>query len=63
MDKALKDAPTRSVSVPLGGLHLTAWRVPTNAGGLMTVGFVADTPLRPDLRPSIDSELRKGGDA
>jgi hypothetical protein len=29
----------------------------------MTVGFVADTPLRPDLRPSIDAELRKGADA
>jgi hypothetical protein len=63
MDKALKDAPTRSVSVPLGGLHLTAWRVPTDPGGLMTVGFVADAPLRPDLRPSIDAELRKGSDA
>jgi hypothetical protein len=63
MDKALKDAPTRSVSVPLGGLHLTAWRVPVDSGGLMTVGFVADTPLRPDLRPGIDAELRKGGDA
>jgi hypothetical protein len=63
MDKALKDAPTRSVSVPLGGLHLTAWRVPVDTGGLMTVGFVADTPLRPDLRPGIDAELRKGGEA
>jgi hypothetical protein len=63
MDKALKDAPTRSVSVPLGGLHLTAWRVPVDSGGLMTVGFVADTPLRPDLRPGIDAELRKGGEA
>jgi hypothetical protein len=60
MDKALKDAPTRSVSVPLGGLHLTAWRVPVETGGLMTVGFVADTPLRPDLRPGIDAELKKG---
>jgi hypothetical protein len=60
MDKALKDAPTRSVSVPLGGLHLTAWRVPVDTGGLMTVGFVADTPLRPDLRPAIDAELKKG---
>jgi len=59
MDKALKDAPTRSVSVPLGGLHLTAWRAPM-AQGLVTVGFVADAPLRPDLRPAIDATVRKG---
>jgi len=59
MDKALKDAPTRSVSVPLGGLHLTAWRAPMT-GGLMTIGFVADAPLRPDLRPAIDATLKKG---
>jgi hypothetical protein len=59
MDKALKDAPTRSVSVPLGGLHLTAWRAPL-AQGLVTVGFVADAPLRPDLRPAIDAAVKKG---
>jgi hypothetical protein len=59
MDKALKDAPTRSVSVPLGGLHLTAWRAPM-AQGLVTVGFVADAPLKPDLRPAIDATVRKG---
>jgi hypothetical protein len=59
MDKALKDAPTRSVSVPLGGLHLTAWRAPL-AGGLVTIGFVAETPLRPELRPAIDATLRQG---
>jgi hypothetical protein len=62
MDKALKDAPTRSVSVPLGGLHLTAWRAPMSQG-LVTVGFVADAPLRPDLRPAIDATLRKGPEA
>jgi len=62
MDKALKDAPTRSVSVPLGGLHLTAWRAPM-AQGLVTVGFVADAPLRPDLRPAIDATVRQGGQA
>lgn len=62
MDKALKDAPTRSVSVPLGGLHLTAWRAPMSQG-LVTVGFVADAPLRPDLRPAIDGTLRKGPEA
>jgi hypothetical protein len=59
MDKALKDAPTRSVSVPLGGLHLTAWRAPM-ASGLMTIGFVADAPLRPELRPAIDATLKNG---
>jgi hypothetical protein len=62
MDKALKDAPTRSVSVPLGGLHLTAWRAPM-ASGLMTIGFVADAPLRPDLRPAIDATLKQGPQA
>jgi hypothetical protein len=59
MDKALKDAPTRSVSVPLSGKHLTAWRVPVE-GGLLTVGFVADAPLKPEVRPSIDAELKSG---
>jgi hypothetical protein len=62
MDKALKDAPTRSVSVPLGGLHLTAWRTPMTSG-LMTIGFVADAPLRPDLRPAIDATLKTGPQA
>jgi hypothetical protein len=59
MDKALKDAPTRSVSVPLSGKHLTAWRVPVE-GGLLTVGFIADAPLKPEVRPSIDGELKRG---
>jgi hypothetical protein len=59
MDKALKDAPTRSVSVPLSGKHLTAWRVPVE-GGLLTVGFAADAPLKPEVRPSIDAELKSG---
>jgi hypothetical protein len=62
MDKALKDSPTRSVSVPLGGLHLTAWRAPM-ALGLVTVGFVADAPLRPDLRPAIDANVKRGPQA
>ena len=59
MDKALKDAPTRSVSVPLSGKHLTAWRVPVE-GGLLTVGFIAEAPLKPEVRPSIDGELKRG---
>jgi hypothetical protein len=59
MDKALKDAPTRSVSVPLSGKHLTAWRVPVE-GGLLTVGFIADAPLKPEVRPSVDGELKRG---
>jgi hypothetical protein len=56
MDRALKDAPTRSVSVPLAGRHLTAWRVPVG-DGLLTVGFVADAPLKADVRPGIDAEI------
>ena len=59
MEKALKGAPTRSVSVPLGAQHLTAWRVPL-ASGLVTVGFVADGQLKPEVRPTIDAELKRG---
>jgi hypothetical protein len=62
MEKALKNAPTRSVSVPLGAQHLTAWRVPL-AFGLVTVGFVADAPLKPEVRPTIDAELKRGAPA
>ncbi len=59
MDKALRAAPTRSVSVPIGNLHLTAWRVPV-AETLVTVGFVAEAPLKAEVRPAIDAEVRRG---
>ncbi len=59
MEKALKGAPTRSVSVPLGAQHLTAWRVPLTSG-LVTVGFVAEGQLKPEVRPTIDAELKRG---
>lgn len=59
MEKTLKDAPTRSVSAPLGGLHLTAWRVPL-AEGLVTAAFIADAPLRADLRAPIDAQILSG---
>jgi len=59
MERALKGAPTRSVSVPLGPQHLTAWRVPL-ASGVVTVGFVADAQLKPEVRPTIDAELKRG---
>lgn len=62
MEKALKGAPTRSVSVPLGAQHLTAWRVPLSSG-LVTVGFVADGQLKPEVRPTIDAELKRGAPA
>jgi hypothetical protein len=62
MEKALKGAPTRSVSVPLGAQHLTAWRVPL-AAGLVTVGFVAEGQLKPEVRPTIDAELKRGAPA
>ena len=39
MAKTLKDAPTRSISAPLSGMHLTAWRVPLSEG-LVTVAFI-----------------------
>ncbi len=59
MEKTLKDAPTRSVSAPVGNMHLTAWRVPL-AEGLLTVAFLGDTPLRPDARTPVDAEILRG---
>jgi hypothetical protein len=60
MDKKLRDAPTRSVSAPLAGLHLTAWRVPAN-DGYLTVVFMAEAPLRADVRPAIDTTIQAAG--
>ena len=59
MERTLRDAPTRSISAPLGGQHLTAWRVPL-AEGLVTAAFVGDAPLRVELRPTIDAEIHRG---
>ncbi len=59
MDKALRTAPNRSVSVPIGALHLTAWRVEV-AESTVTVGFVAEAPLKAEVRPAIDAEVRRG---
>jgi hypothetical protein len=59
MEKALKNAPARSVSVPLGAQHLTAWRVQLPSG-VLTVAFVAEAPLKPEIRPTIDAELMRG---
>jgi hypothetical protein len=59
MDKALKQAPHRSVSVPIGNLHLTAWRV-HGSDTMVTVGFVAEAPLKAEVRPAIDAEVRRG---
>src|SRR5262249_61816559 len=50
MDKALKQAPHRSVSVPIGNLHLTAWRGHAD-GSTVTVGVVAAQPLKTAERP------------
>lgn len=60
MERALRDAPTRSVSAPLAGQHLTAWRVPV-ADGLLTAVFIGDAPLKADVRPAIDDEIRRAG--
>lgn len=57
MEKKLRDAPTRSVSAPLAGKHLTAWRVPAD-GGYLTVVFMAAAPLRADMRPPIDATIQ-----
>jgi hypothetical protein len=62
MDRTLRDTPTRSVSAPLGGQHLTAWRVP-GPDGLLTVAFLADAPVTGDGRPAIDAEIRRGAGA
>src|SRR5262245_24491368 len=59
MDKALKAAPHRSVSVPIGNLHLTAWRV-HGTDTMVTVGFVAESPLKAEVRPAIDTEVKRG---
>jgi len=59
MNRTLKDAPTRSISAPLMGMHLTAWRVPLEQG-LVTVAFVAEAPVRTEVRPAIDTEIHRG---
>jgi hypothetical protein len=59
MAKTLKDAPTRSISAPLMGMHLTAWRVPLSEG-LVTAAFIGVAPLRADARPAIDAEILSG---
>jgi hypothetical protein len=56
MDRTLRDAPTRSISAPLMGSHLTAWRVPLDSG-LVTAAFIGDSPVGADVRPSIDAEI------
>ena len=59
LSRTLKDAPTRSISAPLLGKHLTAWRVPL-AEGLVTAAFIGDTPVRAESRPAIDAEIHRG---
>ena len=58
MEKTLQDAPTRSVSAPLAGLHLTAWRVPASEG-YYTVVFMGDAPLGADVRSPVDVEIKQ----
>jgi len=59
MERTLRDAPTRSVSAPVGGMHLTAWRVP--AGELLlTAAFIAEALVKSDTRPAIDDEVQRG---
>jgi hypothetical protein len=57
--RTLKDAPTRSISAPLMGKQLTAWRVPL-AEGLVTAAFIGDNPVRAEARPVIDAEIHRG---
>ena len=59
MEKTLKDAPTRSISAPLMGMHLTAWRVPLHEG-LVTIAFLGPSPVRADVRSAIDGEIHRG---
>ena len=60
MEKKLRDAPTRSMSAPLAGQHLTAWRVPAT-DGYLTVVCMADAPLKADVRPAIDTVVQAAG--
>ena len=62
MAKTLKDAPTRSISAPLMGMHLTAWRVPLSEG-LVTAAFIGAAPVRAEARPAIDAEIHRGAGA
>jgi hypothetical protein len=62
MERTLKDAPTRSISAPLTGRHLTAWRVPLTEG-LVTIAFLGDAPVRTEVRPAIDTEIHRGAGA
>jgi len=59
MERTLRDAPTRSISAPLMGKHLTAWRVAL-AEGLVTAAFIGDAPVRAEARPAIDTEIHRG---
>ncbi len=59
MAKTLKDAPTRSISAPLMGMHLTAWRVQSSEG-LVTAAFIGAAPVRAEARPAIDAEILSG---
>jgi len=62
LTRTLKDAPTRSISAPLMGKQLTAWRVQL-AEGLVTAAFIGDTPVRAEARPTIDAEIHRGPEA
>jgi hypothetical protein len=62
MERTLRDAPTRSISAPLMGKHLTAWRVAL-AEGLVTAAFIGDAPVRAEARPAIDTEIHRGAGA
>jgi len=62
MERTLRDAPTRSISAPLMGKHLTAWRVPLSEG-LVTAAFIGDAPVRAEARPAIDTEIHRGAGA
>jgi hypothetical protein len=62
MERTLKDAPTRSISAPLMGRHLTAWRIPLPQG-LVTAAFIGDAPVRAETRPAIDAEIHRAAGA
>jgi hypothetical protein len=61
MDRTLQEAPTRSVSAPIAGQHLTAWRIPAHEG-YFTAVFMGDAPLSTDVRPDIDEHIRRALD-
>jgi hypothetical protein len=58
LEKAYRTSSS-PLSIKLGASVLSAWRVAVE-GTTLTVGFVSDAPLSPDVHALVDEEVRKG---